>query len=73
MKEVPIDTLREKHTNLDNAMARLEDSNYELRKSLEKAEATLRLEEFIMFHLKKKIIEDDLDFETRAERWFHNG
>ena len=73
MKEVPIDSLRKKHINLDNAMARLEDSNYELRKSLEKAEAALRVEKFQNHHLKEKIIQDDLDFEWKAERWFHNG
>ena len=73
MKEVPIDSLRKKHKNLDNTMARLEDSNYELRKSLEKAEAAIRLNESIISHLKEKIIQDDLDFEWKAERWFHNG
>jgi len=73
MKQVPIDSLRKKHINLDNAMDRLEDSNYELRKSLEKAEATVRLNESIISHLKEKIIQDDLDFEIKAERWFHNG
>ena len=73
MKEVPVDSLRKKHNNLDNVMTRLEDSNYELRKSLEKAEAAIRLNELIISHLKEKIIQDDLDFEIKAERWFHNG
>jgi predicted RNase H-like nuclease (RuvC/YqgF family) len=73
MKEVPIDSLRKKHKNLDNAIARLEDSNYELRKKLDRAEAALRVEKFQNNHLKERIIQDDLDFECRAERWFHNG
>tara|TARA_R100000808_G_scaffold8540_2_gene24147 strand:+ start:1960 stop:2202 length:243 start_codon:yes stop_codon:yes gene_type:complete len=68
MKEVSVDSLRDKHSNLDNYIKRLEDSNYQLKQGLEKLQATLRLERLQSIHLKEMIIQDDLNFQTKIEK-----